>query len=91
VFDVRRFGATPDDGSDDTPSIQEALDAAAALGGVVRVPRGVYDVSGLHLQTDHGGESAGGLRSVRVVGDGRSSVLKMLPPAHGAAPAARIA
>ena len=79
VFDVHHFGATPDDGTDDTPSIQSALDAASAHGGVVRIPRGVYDITGLHLQSDRGGESAGGLTSVRVVGDGRSTVLKMLP------------
>ena len=79
-FNVQTFGAVADDGKDDTLSIQAALDAAVVHGGVVYIPSGIYDITGLRLQSDHGGESAGGLRSVRVVGDGRSSVLRMLKP-----------
>ncbi len=46
VFDVTKFGATPDDQSDDTAAIKGALDAAAkAGGGIVMVPRGEFRVS----------------------------------------------
>lgn len=43
-FDVTDFGAIPDDGLDDIEAMQRALDAAAAAGGgIVRVPPGRYD------------------------------------------------
>jgi polygalacturonase len=41
-LDVRRFGAVADDGLDDTPSIQAALDAAVRTGGTVHVPTGDF-------------------------------------------------
>ena len=83
-LDVQQFGAVPDDGQDDTISIQSALDAAAQTGGTVHVPVGVFDITGLHLQTDHGAESDDGERGVRLVGDGRASVLRMAPGPVGA-------
>ena len=39
---MRRFGAVADDGLDDTPSIQAALDAAVRTGGTVHVPTGDF-------------------------------------------------
>jgi hypothetical protein len=43
---VTNYGATPDDGIDDTPAIQRALDAVNALGGGTLVfPKGRYDIS----------------------------------------------
>ncbi len=47
VFDVThpRFGAVPNDGRDDTESIQSAIDAAgSAGGGVVLIPRGRFEI-----------------------------------------------
>ncbi len=54
LFDVTssKFGATPDDGVDDTDAIQSAIDAAAeAGGGVVFLPKGRYEV---HQTPNHG-------------------------------------
>lgn len=45
-FDIRQYGATPNDGTDDTQAIRKALDACAkAGGGTVWVPAGTYLVS----------------------------------------------
>ncbi len=45
VFDIAKFGATPDDESDDTAAIQRAIDAAGeAGGGIVMVPKGEFRV-----------------------------------------------
>jgi hypothetical protein len=51
-FDVRDFGAVPNDGIDDTRAIQRAIDAAEALAQPpnVHVPVGVYDVSTLTIR-----------------------------------------
>lgn len=75
---VAEFGAIPDDGLDDRPAIQEAINAcAAADGGTVTVPNGLYTLtkapgsytcltleSGVHLQ----GESRGGTILQQVAG-----------------------
>ncbi len=47
VYDIREFGATPnDDSDDDLAAIQAAVDAAgAAGGGMVLIPAGVFDVA----------------------------------------------
>lgn len=42
IFDVRDFGAKGDGVSLDTAPVQAAVDAAAAAGGRVLVPSGVY-------------------------------------------------
>jgi hypothetical protein len=57
VFEVDRFGATPDDGRDDAAAIQRAIDAAAkAGGGTVRFSAGLYHLgSTLHLPDVPGG------------------------------------
>jgi hypothetical protein len=45
-FDITKFGATPDDAGDDTLAIRAAMSAcAAAGGGDVIVPKGVFIVS----------------------------------------------
>ena len=44
VFNVKAYGATGDGSTDDTASIQAAIDAAEVAGGVVVVPIGVYIV-----------------------------------------------
>jgi hypothetical protein len=47
VFDVAKFGAKGDSATDDTEGIRAALvRAAAAGGGVVFLPRGIYRVTG---------------------------------------------
>jgi len=50
VYNVRDFGAVPDDTNDDYPAIQAAIDAASVVNsngtfGAVYVPRGQYYVS----------------------------------------------
>jgi hypothetical protein len=50
VFNVRQFGAKGDGASDDTKSIQSAIDAAAAGGGAVFVPPGVYRSAELQMR-----------------------------------------
>lgn len=45
VFNVKAYGAVGDDTNDDTAEIQAAIDAAAAVGGVVWFPAGTYKIS----------------------------------------------
>ena len=52
VFDVRNFGACGDGRTLDTAAIQTAIDACAAVGGVVFLPSGKY-VSGTLLLRSH--------------------------------------
>ncbi|VGO13650.1 Arylsulfatase [Pontiella desulfatans] len=54
VFDITMYGATPDDGTNDTVGIQAALDAADALAGVdeVYLPPGDYWVDTLKIGND---------------------------------------
>ncbi len=43
IFNVRDYGAVPDDDGDDMAAIQKAIDAASAAGGgIVFLPRGCY-------------------------------------------------
>ncbi|HSB75841.1 MAG TPA: glycoside hydrolase family 28 protein, partial [Terriglobales bacterium] len=52
MFDVRRFGAAGDGKTHDAPSINRALQAAAAAGGgVVHFPAGSYLCYSIHLQS----------------------------------------
>ena len=50
ALNVRQFGAKGDGRSDDTRAIQGAIDAAAARGGSVVVPPGVYRCGELQLR-----------------------------------------
>lgn len=50
VLDVHQFGAKGDGKSDDTGSIQAAIDAAAARGGSVQLPPGIYRTGELQLR-----------------------------------------
>ena len=46
IFDITQFGATPDDDTDDTAAMEEALAACGeAGGGTVFVPKGVFLIS----------------------------------------------
>lgn len=52
VFDVRKFGATGDGTTLDTPAINRAIDAAAAAGGgPVIFPAGTYACYSIHLKS----------------------------------------
>jgi hypothetical protein len=54
-FNVEDYGAVHDGTTDDTPAIQDTIDAAAtAGGGVVYFPKGVYAVSGALQDTSRG-------------------------------------
>ncbi len=50
VINARQFGAKADGKTDDTKSIQGAIDAAADRGGAVFLPPGVYATGELHLR-----------------------------------------
>src|SRR6266508_6588202 len=47
-FDVRDYGALPDDAGDDTSAINAAISAATAAtsGGIVLLPPGTFNISG---------------------------------------------
>lgn len=68
TFDVRRLGAVGDGATDDTPSIQAAIDAGIkAGGGHVYFPSGKYRVTRSLVFT--------GADRFDVTGDGRTSIL----------------
>jgi hypothetical protein len=64
---VKDYGAVGDGVTDDTAAIQAALDAAAAAGGEVVVPRGVYLIS----------DTLSILSYVLLRGEGEGSVLRL--------------
>jgi hypothetical protein len=49
LLDARNLGAAGDGSTDDTPALQRAFDAAAATGGGVFLPPGVYVTGELHV------------------------------------------
>jgi polygalacturonase len=52
IFDVRKFGATGDGKTLDTPAVNRAIEAAAAAGGgVVTFPAGTYLCFSIHLKS----------------------------------------
>jgi polygalacturonase len=51
VFDVRKYGATGDGKTLDTDSVNRAIEAAAAGGGVVVFPAGLYLCFSIHLKS----------------------------------------
>jgi polygalacturonase len=50
-FNVRTFGAMGDGKTLDTPAVNRAIEAAAAGGGTVRFPAGVYACYSIHLKS----------------------------------------
>jgi polygalacturonase len=53
IFDVRKYGATGDGKTVDTPAVDRAIEAAAAAGGgVVLFPAGTYLCFSIHLKTN---------------------------------------
>jgi len=74
VFDVRRHGAAGDGRADDTAALQNAVDAAAAAGGIVFIPAGVYLTRGLRLHSKVHLRGAGG----------DATTLRLHPGANGA-------
>lgn len=51
TFSITDFGAQPDDAQLDTQALQKAIDAAAAVGGTVRVPAGRFVVGHVQLRS----------------------------------------
>lgn len=76
IFDVRDYGATGNDATNDTKAIQAALDAAhAAGGGHVYIPEGTYILTGT------GDASDGALRvysNTELYGDGMGETILKL-------------
>lgn len=79
VFDITQFGAVPDGITDATAAIQEALDRAGEVGGVVAVPPGTYLTGELHM---HAGTV---LRAEDAWGFGKSGTATFLLRDGGAA------
>lgn len=76
VFNVRSYGARGDGTTDDRATIQATVDAASSAGGGdVYFPPGTY----LCLCASGASINLYGVGSVRFVGHGRSSVVKMSP------------
>jgi hypothetical protein len=59
VYDVKEYGATGNGTTDDTASIQAAIDAAEAVSGEVAFPPGTYKHTGLTVNTTTGITLAG--------------------------------
>jgi Pectate lyase superfamily protein len=77
TYDVTKYGAIPNDGKNDTPSIWEAINEANnAGGGTVYFPQGIYDVNTFALTRSQKATESGAtsldqpLRHVNLVGDG---------------------
>ncbi|MBK9993326.1 MAG: hypothetical protein IPP01_04900 [Saprospiraceae bacterium] len=45
LINVRNYGAIPNDGNDDFPAIQTAIDTAAVSNSLLYFPEGQYDIS----------------------------------------------
>ena len=87
-FDVRDYGAVGDGSTDSTSAIQAALDAAAAAkGGVVFFPSGVFKISAaldLGSNTHHNVTIQGsGSGQTFSVGDGCTVIKQTSTTAHG--------
>lgn len=69
VFDIRDYGAVPDDGADDTEAVQAAVEAARDSGGTVFAPRGTYRIGRVDLR-DLRDVTVRGPANFRLVGAG---------------------
>lgn len=68
-FNVTDYGATGDGDTDDSAAVQAAIDAAELVGGTVYFPRGTYILDPVYIGSDN----------VRLLGEGRLSILKRKP------------
>ena len=76
VYDVKAFGARGDGASLDTPAVNKAIEAAAAAGGgTVRFPAGVYPCFSIHLKS-----------RVALYLDQGATILAADPPPEGKGP-----
>jgi hypothetical protein len=81
-YDVQKYGAIGNGTADDTIPIQTAINAAAATGGVVYFPRGVYRItSAITYSAPAGGDPTA---RVHFMGDGaNASVILQANAANG--------
>ncbi|SFR66876.1 Cellulose binding domain-containing protein [Agromyces sp. CF514] len=76
-LDVTAFGATPDDGTDDTAAIQAAVEAASEADASVWVPRGRFTVTEAVRLVDVSIRGAGPWYSVLAGRDGKGGLYAM--------------
>ncbi len=75
-FDIRQFGATPDDETDDTTAIEDSLTACAeAGGGTVLIPAGTFMLS----RRDNESPILEVPPNTTIRGEGAASTLKFAP------------
>ncbi len=78
LVDVRAYGATPDDDSDDTAAIQAALDAFPNGNRIIYLPPGVFLVSGT-LRWASGATAADAQKRTILQGAGEEFTILKLP------------
>jgi hypothetical protein len=74
-IDPASFGAAPDDGKDDAPAIQQAIDAAGRSGAAVCLGKGVFHLERVERQKLYG--SLVVTRALEMYGQGPNTVLRM--------------
>lgn len=74
-FNVRDYGATGNNTTDDTAACQAAITAAVAAGGAVYFPKGQYKITGTGLTVDQSALTTddGGARRIIIFGDGNGN------------------
>lgn len=69
AFDIRDFGATPGDATDDGVAIQTAVNALPATGGTIYIPNGVWRVDSGPIVLPVGRLITGAVTNIRIQGE----------------------
>ena len=76
ALNVRDFGAVPNDGMNDAPGIQAAINQAGASGAAVYLPAGIYDLNhGLRAKSNLVMRGAGSASALRAKGNFEAVVI----------------